>query len=183
MCIPFPHPFVAASSSRHPLSSAVGASQFSPGREAWVSYPTQPLPSFRPERPGFFFRPVSGRRVAQRGPPPHPLAPFASDESPNPYRHSERSRPIFSFAFAPAKASACECEESLRAAPSPRAFLRALNLSPSFVAASSPRHPRSNAGGASRISPGREAWVPRTTQPQPVIPHGGGRLFLPLPFL
>src|SRR6266481_2348614 len=54
MCIPFPHPFVAASSSRHPLSSAVGASQFSPGREAWVSCPTQPLPSFRAERPGFF---------------------------------------------------------------------------------------------------------------------------------
>ncbi len=93
--------FVAASSSRHPLSA-----------------------------------PEVRHNLAQAVRPGYPTPP-------NPYRHSERSRPIFSFAFAPAKASACECEESLRATPSPRAFLQAMNLSPSFVAASSSRHPLS----------------------------------------
>jgi len=150
MCIPFPHPFVAASSSRHPLSSAVGASQFSPGREA--GYPTPP----------------------------------------NPYRHSDRSDPAFSSARFLGAGSRREDrrpiprilrDESLFSSsedrrPPPRP-LRALNLSASFVAASSSRHPPSSAGGASQFNPGREAWVPRTTQPQPSFRPERPGFFLP----
>jgi uncharacterized DUF497 family protein len=44
-------------------------------------------------------------------------------------RHSERSRPIFSFPFAPAKGSACGCEESLFlfSRPSAQASARKVN--------------------------------------------------------
>src|SRR6266481_5896013 len=79
MCIAFPHPFVAASSSRHPPSSAGGASQFSPGREA--GYPTPPNPYRHSDRsdPAFSsarFLGAGARREDRR-----PIPRFLRDES------------------------------------------------------------------------------------------------------